>query len=473
MIIPVLLCGGSGTRLWPLSRQALPKQFVPLLGEESLFKTTARRLSGPGFGPPLVIGAEALRFIAAAQLREADIKAQAILVEPEPRNTAPAILAAALWLLEQDEEAIMLVAPSDHVMPDGETFRAAVHAALPAARSGRIITFGIRPTRPETGYGYLKLAAGHDGSAPGPQSLEGFVEKPDAAVAAAMVADGNHLWNAGIFLFSARTMVSAFEAHASDMLAPARGAVLNALKGPNFVRLSAEDWSKLPAISIDYAIMEKSGNLAVMPYGGRWSDMGSWTAVWQQGEADARGNVLSGNALAIDCERSLLRSETDAVQLVGIGLSDIVAVAMPDAVLVAHSSASQQVKEVAQTLAARGVRQATSFPQDRRPWGQFESLASGPRYHIKRIAVDPGGQLSLQSHKYRAEHWIVVQGTARVTVGENVEVLSENQSIYIPLGAVHRLENPGEETLILIEVQTGTYFGEDDIVRYEDAYART
>lgn len=472
MIVPVLLCGGSGTRLWPLSRQAFPKQFVALLGEETLFQASALRLAGAGFAPPLVVSSEPLRFIAARQLREIGHAAEAILVEPEPRNTAPAVLAAALYLLEQGGDAMMLVAPSDHAIPEAESFRGAVTAALPAAAAGKIVTFGIRPSRPETGYGYLKLAPGGDAAAPAPQPLAGFVEKPDTAAAAAMLAVGDCLWNAGIFLFRASVMVAAFAAHAPAMLAPARAAVKDARRESGFVTLDAGPWSALPSISIDYAIMEKAPNLAVMPYDGRWSDVGSWTAVWQESEADGRGNVLSGAALAIDCERSLLRSEADSVQLVAIGLSDVVAVAMPDAVLVAHSSAAQRVKEVAQALGQRGARQAAAFPHDRRPWGWFESLTNGPRYHVKRIGVDPGGSLSLQSHKHRAEHWIVVQGTARVTVGEKVEILTENQSVYIPMGSIHRLENPGTEPLVIIEVQTGTYFGEDDIIRYEDVYER-
>ncbi len=472
MIVPVLLCGGSGTRLWPLSRQAFPKQFVTLLGAETLFQASARRLSGPGFAPPLVVSAESLRFIAAGQLKEAGLAAAAIMVEPEPRNTAPAVLAAALWLLGRGADAMMLVAPSDHAMPDTESFQAAVLAALPAAEAGGIVTFGISPSRPETGYGYLRLAPGSNAGAGLPQALDGFVEKPDAAAAAAMLAAGDCLWNAGIFLFRASTIIGAFEAHAPAMVAPARQAVQQARTEQGFVHLSAGPWSALPSISIDYAIMEKAANLAVMPYGGRWSDVGSWTAVWQESAADDRGNVLSGPSLAIDCERSLLRSEAESLQLVAIGLKDVVAVAMPDAVLVAHSSAAQRVKEVAQALGQRGARQAASFPHEQRPWGWFESLASGPRYHVKRIAVDPGGVLSLQSHRHRAEHWIVVQGTAKVTVGDRVQVLSENQSISVPLGAIHRLENPGSGTLVIIEVQTGTYFGEDDIIRYEDVYER-
>ena len=473
MIYSFLLCGGSGTRLWPLSRQAYPKQFVSLLGKESLYQASVRRLSGPGFAAPVAVTSDQMRFIATRQMQEIGISPEATLIEPSARNTAPAVLAAALWLLAREDDPVILVAPSDHVIPDAKAFRAAVLAALPAARAGQIVTFGILPTRPETGYGYLELATGAKAAADAPQPLARFVEKPNVSRAAKMLAAGNCLWNAGIFLFRARTIVEAFEAHAPEMLAPAQEAVNAATQDLGFTRFAAEPWSKLPDVSIDYAIMEKAKNLAVMPYRGHWSDLGSWAAVWQESTADESGNVLSDHALAISCRNTMLRSEAEGVELVGIGLEDVVAIAMPDAVLVARSADAQRVKEVAAALKARGARQATDFPHDRRPWGWFESLATGPRFHVKRIVVDPGARLSLQSHRHRAEHWIVVQGTARVTVDKTVTDVKENQSVYVPLGAIHRLENPGQEPLVLIEVQTGTYFGEDDIIRYEDVYVRT
>ena len=472
MIHPFLLCGGSGTRLWPLSRQAYPKQFVSLLGKESLYQASVRRLNGPGFAAPVAVTSDQMRFIATRQMQEIGINPQATLIEPSARNTAPAVLAAALWLLAREDDPVMLVAPSDHVIPDADGFRAAVLAALPAAQAGQIVTFGILPTRPETGYGYLELAAGAKAAADAPQTLARFVEKPNVTRAAEMLAAGNCLWNAGIFLFRARTIVEAFEAHAPNMLAPARAAVSAAARDLGFTRFAADPWANLPDVSIDYAIMEKAQNLAVMPYRGHWSDLGSWAAVWQESAADESGNVLSDHALAISCRNTMLRSEAEGVELVGIGLEDVVAIAMPDAVLVARSSEAQRVKEVAAALKARGARQSTDFPHDRRPWGWFESLATGPRFHVKRIVVDPGARLSLQSHKHRAEHWVVVQGTARVTVDDSVTDVKENQSVYVPLGAIHRLENPNSEPLVLIEVQTGSYFGEDDIIRYDDVYAR-
>jgi mannose-1-phosphate guanylyltransferase/mannose-6-phosphate isomerase len=443
------------------------------MGEETLFQASARRLKGPGFGPPVVVTANRFRFVVTEQLASVGLVAAATLIEPEPRNTAPAVLCAALWLHRQDANSLMLIAPSDHVMPDGEVFRSAVEAAVPAARSGEIVTFGIRPARAETGYGYLEVATPEAMNASSPQQLAAFVEKPVMAEAQRMLAAGTYLWNAGILLCSASAMIEAFARHAPEMIGPATAALRQAASDLNFIRLAAGPWSELLNISIDYAIMEKTKNLAVMPYLGSWSDLGSWDAVWQESGRDSEGNVLSEHALAVDCRNSLLRSEAEGLELVGIGLEDVVAVAMPDAVLVAKRGDSQRVKEAVDALKARSAKQATAFSRDHRPWGWFESLAIGPRFQVKRIVVKPGASLSLQSHHHRAEHWVVVQGTARVTVDGEVRLLAENESTYIRLGAIHRLENPGAIPVILIEVQTGSYLGEDDIVRYEDAYART
>ena len=472
-ITPVLLCGGSGTRLWPLSRKSYPKQFARLTGDESLFQASARRLSGPGFAAPVIVTGEPFRFIVTEQLAAVEQAPQAILIEPEGRNTGPAVLAAALHLAATDPDALMLVAPSDHVIPDVAAFRDCVAAAAVAARNGDLVTFGIAPTRPETGYGYLELADGTQTAAGTPQSLARFVEKPDSAAAGTMLAQGGYLWNAGIFLFSAKTAIAAFRAHAPDLVAPVEQALSSARLDLGFTRLAAEPWSAAADISIDYAIMEKAANLAVMPYGAGWSDLGGWDAVWMESGPDAAGNVTSDHATAIDCRDTLLRSESAGLEVVGIGLDDITVVAMPDAVLVAHKSQSQRVKEAVASLGAKGVSQAVQLPRDYRPWGWYESLIVGGRFQVKRIHVHPGASLSLQSHHHRSEHWIVVEGTARVTVDENVQLLTENQSVYIPLGAVHRMENPGKVAMVLIEVQTGVYLGEDDIVRYEDIYART
>jgi mannose-1-phosphate guanylyltransferase / mannose-6-phosphate isomerase len=471
LITPVLLCGGSGTRLWPLSRKSYPKQFVPLTGDLTLFQAAVQRLSGADYAAPLVITNADFRFIVADELAAIAVQPRAILIEPTARNTAPAILAAALHLAATDPETLMLVAPSDHVIPDATAFRATVAAAVPAARAGQIVTFGITPTRAETGYGWLKMAQSPQGDT-GPFVVQRFVEKPDSATAADMLADGAFLWNAGIFLLSARTLMDAVIAHATPLFAPVDAAVTNATRDLAFLRLDPGTWSQAQDISIDYAVMEHATNLVAIPFAAGWSDLGDWDAVWREAGPDAAGNVRHGAVTDIDCTGSLLRSEADGVALVGIGLDNIIAIAMPDAVLVADKSHAQEVKHAVAALKAKGVRQAETFPRDHRPWGWFETLALGDRFQVKRIVVHPGAALSLQSHIHRAEHWIVVSGTARVTVDATVTLVTENQSVYIPLGAKHRLENPGKVPMVLIEVQTGTYLGEDDITRYEDVYAR-
>lgn len=469
-ITPVLLCGGSGTRLWPLSRKSYPKQFADLLGGDTLFQRSAKRLSGANFAPPIVITNSDFRFIVPEQLAAIGIDPAAIVIEPSGRNTAPAVLASALWLEKTDPDGLMLVAPSDHVVPDAAAFQAGVAAGVRAAQAGQLVTFGIRPTHAETGYGYLELAEEPDGS--DAQPLRRFVEKPDAARAKDMLEAGTYLWNAGIFLFSVRTILAAFEAHAPDLLPPVRAAVDTGKPDLGFWRLDADSWDAAENISIDYAVMERADNLSVVPFDGSWSDLGGWDAVWREAGPDERGVVTHGAATAIECDNSLLRAEDGGQELVGIGLQDIIAVAMPDAVLVADAKRGQDVKLAVSALQEKGARQATDFPRDHRPWGWFESLVVGDRFQVKRIVVHPGAALSLQSHVHRAEHWIVVEGTAKVTIDDEVKMVSENQSVYVPLGAVHRMENPGKVPMVLIEVQTGAYLGEDDIIRYEDIYAR-
>jgi len=473
MITPVLLCGGSGTRLWPLSRKSYPKQFSPLLGDTTLFQDSAQRLAGEGYAAPLVLTNSDFRFIVTEQLSEVGIDPGAILIEPEGRNTAPAVLAAALHLLTTDPEALMLVAPSDHVVPDAPAFRAAVQAGMAAARDGQLVTFGIKPTHAETGYGYLELDGDAGDFSPRAIGLKRFVEKPDADTAEQMLAAGTFLWNAGIFLFSVQTIVAAFRAHAPELMGPVLAAVDQGQPDLGFLRLDPKAWSGAEDISFDYAVMERADNLTVVPFAAGWSDLGGWDAVWREAGPDADGVVAQGPATAIECENSLLRSEDDALELVGIGLKDIIAVAMPDAVLVADVSRAQDVKLAVAALKAKAAKQATAFPKDHRPWGWFESLVMGDRFQVKRIVVHPGAALSLQSHHHRSEHWIVVEGTAKVTVDDEVKLVSENQSVYIPLGAVHRMENPGKVPMVLIEVQTGSYLGEDDIIRYEDVYSRS
>jgi mannose-1-phosphate guanylyltransferase/mannose-6-phosphate isomerase len=473
MIHPVILCGGSGTRLWPLSRKDYPKQFSRLFGEESLFQASLRRFRGPGFAAPVVLSHSDFRFLVAEQLSGVGVTEAAILLEPEARNTAPAILAAALHLeTEGQGDAVMAVAPSDHVIRDVAAFHAALEAAAPAAREGRLITFGIRPDRAETGYGYLELDAAPQDFTPRVAQVVRFVEKPDAATAADMVASGRYLWNAGIFLFGVKHLIAAYEALAPDMVAPLRAAMAAARPDLGFIRIGAAEFARAPENSIDYAIMEKSDAVATVPLDCGWSDLGAWDAVWREMEADGAGLVTAGDVTAIDCRATLLRSEDEGPRLVGVGLDGVAVIAMRDAVLVASMDKLQAVKDAVKVMKTAGVREAETFPRTYRPWGWYETLALDGRFQVKQIMVPPGRKLSLQSHVHRSEHWIVVKGTAMVTIDDEVKLVTENQSVYIPLGATHRLENPGKVDLHLIEVQTGSYLGEDDIIRYEDIYNR-
>jgi len=471
-ITPILLAGGSGTRLWPVSRKSYPKQFSSLLGDETLFQSSVKRLvSSPAvhFDAPVTMTNSDFRFIVIEQLQGAGIDPGAVLIEPEGRNTAPAVLAAAIYACKRDPEATILIAPSDHIIPDTLAFHAAICEGLKETANGRIVTFGITPTRPETGYGYLELSAASSGGA---VPLKRFVEKPDTEAAKAMLDAGTYLWNAGIFLFRVKDIIAAFQAHAPELMDPVSDAIEQGHVDLGFFRLAAEPWAKCENISIDYAIMEKIDTLSAVPYSAGWNDLGGWDAVWLEQGPDAEGVVTSENATAIECQNVLLRTENESQHLVGLGLENIIVIAMPDAVLVAHKDRAQDIKEVVSALKAKGVPQAETFPKDHRPWGWFESLAMGGRFQVKRIHVLAGAALSLQSHHHRSEHWIVVEGTAKVTVDDSVTLLTEGQSVYIPLGAVHRMENPGKVPMVLIEVQTGVYLGEDDIIRYEDIYDR-
>ena len=447
LIHPVLLCGGSGTRLWPLSRKSHPKQFVKLLGEESLFQSSARRLSGTGFAAPYVVTGSDFRFMVVEQLAAVEIAPQQILIEPSARNTAAAICAAAVALDAKNGDSLMLIAPSDHVIPDAQGFRGTVEAAAPTAFAGQIVTFGIRPDRAETGYGWLELTTRvPKGCPPASQPLKSFVEKPDADAAEALLAGGMHLWNAGIFLFSTSTILQAFAEYAPETLVGVRSAQSAAETDLGFTLLAPKPWSELEDISIDYAVMERAPNLSVMPYNGEWSDLGDWQTIWRKGEADTAGVVTSGPSTALDCKNTLLQATNEDQQLVAIGLEDVIAVAMPDAVLVAHKDRVQDVKNAVTVLRAKGVAQAETLPRDYRPWGWYESIALGPRFQVKRIVVNPGAALSLQSHKHRSEHWVVVEGTAKVTINDKVQTVTENQSVYIPLGAVHQYGKPRQTT---------------------------
>ena len=474
-LIPVLLSGGSGTRLWPLSRETHPKQFQPLVGEQSLLQATWQRLAGlPGLGAPCVVANEEHRFMVAEQLRQVGAKPAAILLEPVGRNTAPAIAVAALQAREGGADPLLLVLPSDHVIADAAGFRAAVQAALPAAAAGKLVTFGIVPDAAETGYGYIKAGKGiaPEGAptAVGVRGVERFVEKPDLATAQAYVASGDYFWNSGMFLFRAGAFLAELEAHAPAILAASRAALAAARRDADFLRLDRAAFAACPSDSIDYAVMEKTTHAAVLPIAVGWNDVGSWSALWQVADQDPDGNAHHGDVIALDCRNTLAWGGRRLVTL--LGLDDVIVVDTDDALLVASRDKVQQVKDIVARLKAEARPQASVHRKVYRPWGSYDGVDSGERFQVKRIVVNPGAALSLQMHHHRAEHWIVVSGTARVTCDERVFMLSENQSTYIPLGSKHRLDNPGKVPLELVEVQSGSYLGEDDIVRFEDAYGR-
>lgn len=472
MIYPVILCGGSGTRLWPLSRQSYPKQFAKIISDKSLFQESILRTNSEEFSAPIIITGEDFRFIVAEQLANAQISAKAILIEPDSKNTAPAVLAATLYADKITDDAIILVMPSDHVIPNPEAFRATILKAKQAALDGYIVTFGIKPTGPETGYGYLELNNSSDALKNSPSKLKSFVEKPDLKKAQQMLESGNYLWNAGIFLFKASVMKEAFKKYAPQILDEVSKSLENKKEDIGFTRFDANIWARIIGNSIDYSIMEKADNVYAMPYNDGWSDLGGWAAVWAESKPDENGNVCSNGATSIDCKDTLLRSESSELEIVGIGLEDIIAIAMPDAVVISKKSQSQRVKEAVSALSQKSKRQATAFPKEHRPWGWLESIVISDGFQVKRIFVKPGASLSLQSHSRRAEHWVVVEGIAQVTLGEEIKSFSANESVYIPIGVKHRLENNTDLPVVIIEVQTGDYLGEDDIIRYQDVYQR-
>lgn len=470
-ITPVLLAGGTGTRLWPVSRKTYPKQFSPIMDDESLFQAAVRRLAGPDYAPPLVMTNADFRFIVAGQLEQTGVSGATVVIEPAGRNTAPAILAAAQMVASGNPLGLVLVAPSDHMISDSAAFSAAVVKAAEIAETGRIVVFGVRPDRPASAYGYLELA-GQEGDF---RTVRRFIEKPATEQAAELLADGDCLWNAGIFLFQAQTMIDEFRNHAPEFLSPVQASLDLARHKTGFLWLGDEPWRELPDRSVDYAIMEKSGNIAVCPLSCAWADLGGWDAVWHEAVAacpDGNAVVADEGSTAIDCQNVLLRSGGDDLQVVGIGLRDTIVVATSDAVLVADLRRAQDVRLAVDALVAKRRKQAVAFPRDHRPWGWYETLVRVDRFQVKRIMVEPGASLSLQKHMHRSEHWVVVSGTALVVIDDNQQLVTENESVYVPLGAVHRLTNPGKVPVILIEVQTGVYLEEDDIIRYHDQYAR-
>ena len=486
-LVPVVLSGGSGTRLWPVSREKHPKQLQPLLGGESLLQNTLRRLQGLPLGAPIVVSNQDYRFITAEQLRQLGLSAWTLLLEPAGRNTAPALTAAAVYAARAGADPVLLATPADHHVRDPAAFRAVVLRGLSEAERGAVVTFGILPDRPETGYGYIEVKVGAPqglpsvagDTAPGAaMDLRAFREKPDAATAATYVADGRHYWNSGIFMLRASVWLKAIGHFAPEILTACNAAVAKAHDDGDFLRLDADAFAASPADSIDYAVMEKLPTTQelripsrVIPLDVGWSDVGAWDALWEAIDRDADGNAVKGDVWMEDSHGNLVIAEHGLVAC--LGCEDMVVVETADAVLIAPKARTQDVRLIVSRLKAAGRSETDLHRKVHRPWGWFDGIDSGERFQVKRIVVRPGAKLSLQMHHHRAEHWVVVSGTARVTRGDEVLLLGENESTFIPLGVKHRLENPGQIPLEIIEVQSGSYLGEDDIVRFEDTYGRT
>lgn len=475
---PVILCGGSGTRLWPLSREQYPKQLLTLAGNDSMLQATARRVGKSLATPerqvlaPIVVANEEYRFVTAEQLRQVGIKPAAIVLEPVGRNTAPALTLAALAAQNAGEDPIMVVMPADHIIGNTDVFCQAIAAGAAHAQAGKIVTFGIIPTRAETGYGYIRAGAAtaaQDGS----REIVAFVEKPDATVAARYAGSGEYFWNSGIFMMCASVWIERLGSERPDIIESCRTAFAARTGDGDFLRVGAGSFATCPADSIDYAVMEKlpAGLGVVVPLDSGWSDIGAWDAYWQIGQKEENGNVAHGDVIAVETKNSLAISSSRLVTLVG--LSDVLVIETPDAVLVAHKDHVQKIKGLVEKMKREGRTEVSAHRKIHRPWGYYDSVDAGNRFQVKRIVVNPGAALSLQMHHHRAEHWIVVRGTARVTRGEDIFLVTENESTYIPLGTRHRLENPGKVPLEMIEVQSGAYLGEDDIVRFEDNFGRS
>lgn len=471
-MIPVILSGGSGTRLWPLSRAKKPKQFLPLLNDKSMLQNTLLRVKGlTGLGAPLIICNEDHRFMVAEQLRELTITNPAIVLEPEGRNTAPAIAVAALKAMQQGDDPLLLVLAADHAIKDVPAFHQAVELAVPAANQGKLVTFGIVPTSAHTGYGYIRRDAKLDPTLPaGVSGVAQFYEKPDATTARRFVDSGEYYWNSGMFLFKASRLLAELQQFVPDIVAAAEQALAKASTDLDFIRLDKAAFSASPSDSIDYAVMEKSANTVMVPLDAGWSDVGSWDALWQVMAKDEQGNACRGDVLLEQCHNSYVYAEQRLVT--AIGLDDLVVVETKDAVLVAHKSQLQGVKNIVAKLQSYGRTEVDLHREVFRPWGKYDSVDSGSRYQVKHITVKPGAKLSVQMHHHRAEHWVVVSGSALVRNGDKEFLVTENESTFIPVGTIHSLENPGKIPLELIEVQSGSYLGEDDIIRFEDKYGR-
>jgi mannose-1-phosphate guanylyltransferase/mannose-6-phosphate isomerase len=468
LLIPVLMCGGSGTRLWPVSRESRPKQFVPLVGNISTFQHALKHIVDPAlFARPIVLTSADFRFVVAEQLQECGVEAD-IVLEPMRRDSGPAVAVAAVLAAQRDPQAVVLVLAADQLINDSAAFHAVCREAADVASGGKIVTFGITPTHPATNYGYIR--PGRELNSASALAVDAFVEKPDAAKAVTYVAD-SYLWNSGNFVFRAATMLGEIERFEPAMTEAAKGAVGALTRDLDFLRLAKEPFAQAPRKSIDYAVMEHTKLAAVIPANIGWSDVGSWSAVWDVLDHDAAGNATGGPVVMMDSRNSLVRSDDEVLTTV-IGLDNVVVVSTADAVLVAARDKTEQVKALVEQLVVQNRREAVEHRRIYRPWGYYQDIDAGPRYRVKRIVVKPGGRLSLQRHVHRSEHWVVVKGAAEVTVGEDVRTIHENESTYIPIGSVHRLANPGKIPLELIEVQSGSYLGEDDIVRLDDVYGR-
>jgi mannose-1-phosphate guanylyltransferase/mannose-6-phosphate isomerase len=468
-IHPVILSGGAGSRLWPLSRRLFPKQLLPLAGPRTMLQSTLERVAGLAFAPITIICNQEHRFLIAEQLADSEAEINGMILEPEGRNTAPAAIIAALLFAEGDPDALILLMPSDHIVLDLPAFEDAVSYASAAARAGSLVTFGVKPASPETGYGYICRGNPID-SAPGAFHVKRFVEKPDLITAQAYIDSGDYFWNSGMFLFSASALLRDAERLEPAMFAACRNAIATGRDDMGFFRLGEAAFSASPSRSIDYAIMEKTQAAAMVPVDMAWNDVGSWRSLWDIADKDGSGNAVSGDVLSEGSRDSYLRSEGPL--LAAVGIDNLIVVATSDAVLVAHRDSAQDVKKIVEGLEREGRNHHVHHRQVFRPWGSYESIDQGERFQVKRIVVKPGAKLSLQKHHHRAEHWVVVSGTAKVTRGDQEFLLHENESTFIPLGTTHRLENPGKIPLHLIEVQSGSYLGEDDIVRFEDTYGR-
>lgn len=470
-IQPVILCGGAGTRLWPLSRRLYPKQLLPLTSSRSMLQETVGRVRNRDrFRPPLIICNEEHRFVIAEQLRDSHVRPRAIVLEPTGRNTAPAAAVAALIATETDPDAVLFLLPSDHVIGRPRRFQAAIAAAAKAARSGHLVTFGIEPTEPATGYGYIRRGAKLRGGS-GCFRVDSFIEKPDRKFAEKLLAAGDTYWNSGMFMISAKTLLEEFQRYEPKLVAACRKAVAGGVADLDFFRLDAKSFGSAPSISIDVAVMERTAGAAVIPVDIGWSDVGSWSVLRDLAIPDALGNVKMGDVVLQSVTNSYIRSEGPLVS--AIGLKDVIIVATDDAILVAAADHAQDVGRFVEKLAANDRVESAAHSTVHRPWGSFQTIDGGDGFQVKRITVKPGGRLSLQHHNHRAEHWVVIQGRAHIVRGEEVLVLEKNQSTYIPIGVAHRLENKGRSPLQLIEVQSGDYLGEDDIVRLEDVYGRS